>query len=198
VSYSGVCINLVLSVVLIIGAYQVYFWCQRRRLFEPREWPAHLDRFIPYAPGWVWIYSFLYYPAILCVNLVVKSSEEFNRVACSYLLLLLLQAGFFLFLPVRTPGLWRRAGSGDSASERLLALVQRFDAPTNSFPSMHTSVAMLTALHLAGVYGAAVFAFPVLIGMSCVLTKQHYLVDLPPGAALGWVAYEAYARFLAL
>jgi membrane-associated phospholipid phosphatase len=191
-------IQLVMTVFLIFGVYQFYFWCQRHPQAAPRRFAAALDERIPYWPAWAWVYSFLYYPAILGVNLVMRSSEEFNRVACSYLLLLVLQAAFFLLLPVRTPSTWRRVCQGGSASERLLALVQRFDAPTNSFPSMHTSVAMLTALHLAGACGAAVFAFPLLIGLSCVLTKQHYLIDVPPGAALGWAVYEAYARFLAL
>lgn len=196
-SIAARCINLLLSVVLIIGAYQVYFWCQRRCLFAPREWPSRLDERIPYMPVAVWVYSLLYYPAILYVNVVMKSAEQFNRVACSYLLLLALQAGFFLLLPVRTPSAWRSADTGRTPSERFLALVQRFDAPTNSFPSMHTSVAMLTALHLAPGLGPRVFLFPALIGASCVLTKQHYVVDIPPGAALGWVVYEAYVRMLA-
>ena len=75
----------------------------------------------------------------------------------------------------------------------LLALVQRFDARSNSFPSMHVSVATLTALHLQGHFGLAAFAFPVLVGLSCLFTKQHYLIDLPPGAALGWTVYRLYS-----
>jgi len=196
-STANLCINLLLSAVLIVGAYQVYFWCQRRRLFEPREWSARLDDWIPYVPVWVWVYSFLYYPAILYVNLVMKSADQWTRVACSYLLLLALQVIFFLVFPVQTPPAWRNT-SRATLSERFLALVQRFDAPTNSFPSMHTSVAMLTAFHLVPKLGMWAFIFPALIGLSCVLTKQHYLVDVPPGAALGWVAYEAYAKTIAL
>jgi membrane-associated phospholipid phosphatase len=56
---------------------------------------------------------------------------------------------------------------------------------------------MLTALHLAQPLGPAIYVFPVLIGLSCVLTKQHYLIDVPPGAALGWVTYHAYLRLIA-
>src|SRR5262249_40411526 len=78
-------------------------------------------------------------------------------------------------------------------SERFLAFVQRLDARSNSFPSMHTSVAMLTALYLQPHFGAWVFGFPALIGLSCLFTKQHYLVDLPAGAALGWLAYRVCA-----
>ena len=188
-------INLILSGVLILGVYQIYFWCQRNALVRPREFAVTLDDKIPYSPWWVWIYSFLYYPVILYVNATFRSAEEFTRIAASYLLLLVLQAGFFLLLPVRTPLHWRTAHPGRTLSERVLKFVQRIDAPTNSFPSMHTSVAMLTALHLRAELGAAAFAFPVLIGASCLLTKQHYLADVPAGAGLGWLAHTAYLQY---
>ena len=61
---------------------------------------------------------------------------------------------------------------------------------------MHTSVAMLTALHLYDRHGMASFAFPVLIGLSCLFTKQHYIVDIPAGAALGWLAHALYVALI--
>ncbi len=191
-------IQLILSVVLIVGAYQFYFWCQRNPLFEPRELSSWLDERIPFHPQWVWIYSLLYYPAILYVNLVLRSAEQFTQVATSYLLLLALQMAFFLLLPVRTPPHWRAVNGQRTLSERFLALVQRFDASTNSFPSMHTSVAMLTALHLHAQLGPAAYLFPALIGLSCLFTKQHYLVDVPAGAALGWANHALFARLMAI
>lgn len=190
-------INLVLSGVLIVGAYQFYFWCQRHAPFEARELRSPIDDRIPYVPDWVWVYSFLYYPAILYVNLVLKSPGQFTQVASSYMLLLALQLPCFLLFPVRTPQSWRVPHEHRTLAERYLAFVQRFDAPSNSFPSMHTSVAMLTALHLYERHGSASFAFPALIGLSCLFTKQHYLVDIPAGAAIGWLAYEVHAALIA-
>ena len=76
------------------------------------------------------------------------------------------------------------------------AFVHRFDASSNSFPSMHTSVAMLAALHFQPHLGTAAFLFPLLIGLSCLFTKQHYVVDVPAGAALGWIAFRIYERVL--
>jgi membrane-associated phospholipid phosphatase len=37
----------------------------------------------------------------------------------------------------------------------------------------------------------------VLIGLSCLFTKQHYLVDIPAGAALGWVAHKLFEALIA-
>jgi membrane-associated phospholipid phosphatase len=186
-------INLLLSLMLIIGVYQFYFWCQRNPLTAPRELALGVDERIPYRPGWVWVYSGVYYPLILYLNLVLTSPREFTHVAASYLMLLSAQMAFFLLFPVSTPEHWRAYNRRRGLSERLLSWVQRFDARSNSFPSMHVSVATLTALHLQGHFGSAVLLFPLLVALSCLYTKQHYLLDLPPGAALGWAVYRMYS-----
>ncbi len=185
-------VNLVLSVILIIGVYQFYFWCQRNPLAAPRELKLRVDDWIPYWPSWVWIYSCIYYPIILYLNFVIESPRHFTYVATSYMLLLGLQMLFFVLFPVTTPADWRAYNRERTLSERFLALVQRFDARSNSFPSMHVSVAVLTALHLGPHLGAIAFVFPALIALSCLFTKQHYVIDLPAGAVLGWSTFGAY------
>lgn len=189
-------IHLTLSVILIVGVYQFYFWCQRNAFANPRELNFAIDDWIPFRPGWVWVYSFLYYPAILGINLVIESPRQFTYIAASFMLLLALQMAFFIAYPVTTPKRWRYRPLVNGGSERFLAFVQRFDAPSNSFPSMHTSVAMLTALHLHSEIGGWVFWFPVLIGISCLFTKQHYLIDIPAGALLGWVTFLWFTALL--
>jgi membrane-associated phospholipid phosphatase len=186
-------VQLVLSVFLIVGVYQFYFWCQTNPLsIEARGLRARFDDRIPYRPGWVWIYSCLYYPIILLINITTASSRQFLYIAMSYVILLFAQMAVFVLFPVATPAEWRSFNTGRTPSERFLALVQRFDAPTNSFPSMHTSVATLTALHLQPAVGPWIFAFPVLIALSCLFTKQHYVIDIPGGAVLGWACFRAF------
>jgi len=185
-------IHLVMTVFLIFGVYQFYFWCQRHPVAACRRFSTPLDERIPYWPGWAWIYSFLYYPAIVYLNWTVTSPRHFNHVAMSFFLLLAGQMAFFLFFPVETPAHWRDINRGRSLSERFLLFVRRFDAPSNCFPSMHVSVAMLSALHAHAQLGPLVFLFPLLIALSCIFTKQHYLLDLPAGAALGWGAFQVF------
>jgi membrane-associated phospholipid phosphatase len=189
-------IDLILSVMLIVGVYQFYFWCQRNPFGPTRELITPLDERIPYRPGWVWVYSGLYYPLILYLNAVIDSPRHFTHVAASYLLLLTAQMACFVLFPVSTPAHWRAYNQSRGLSERVLAIVQRFDARSNSFPSMHVSVATLTALHLQPFLGAAAFAFPMLVALSCLFTKQHYLIDLPPGAILGWSVYRLYSAVI--
>jgi membrane-associated phospholipid phosphatase len=100
---------------------------------------------------------------------------------------------FFIF-PVRTSVGWREYKLDESISTRFPGLIQRYDAPSNSFPSMHLSVATLTALHLynnlkpfVGQYAILVFLFPILIATSSLCTKQHYSADVLAGAIVGYV-----------
>jgi hypothetical protein len=131
-----------------VGGYQFYFWCQRNVIRAPRRLLITIDEWIPYRPAWVWIYSFLYYPAIMAVNLVIATPQEFTQTALSYLVLLFFQVGFFLILPVETPLDWRALNRRRGMSERFLAFVQSIDGRANCFPSMHCSVASMTALYL--------------------------------------------------
>ncbi len=166
--------NLVLSVILIVGAYQFYFFTQRHRLRTPRVFHSSIDERIPFVPAWSWVYSFLYYPAILYLNLIAGSTRQFVLMAFSFIVLLALQMLCFELFPVATPPHWRKKlaqSRAASAASRFLGLVRNFDASTNCFPSMHVSVATLTALHAFGTLGPAAFAFPALMAVSCVLTK---------------------------
>jgi membrane-associated phospholipid phosphatase len=189
-------VQLLLSAILIVGVYQFYFWCQRNAVAAPRQFDGWLDELIPYRPRWVWIYSCLYYPVIVYINFVVPSPREFIYMATSFLVLLALQMFFFVFFPVATPEKWRELNKGRGRSERFLAFVRRFDASSNCFPSMHVSVATLTAFHLQSAMGPWAFVFPVLIALSCLFTKQHYLVDLPAGAVLGWISFVCFQWLL--
>jgi membrane-associated phospholipid phosphatase len=186
-------VHLILGTILIIGGYQFYFWCQRNPMRPVRELRLPVDDRIPYWPTWVWIYGFFYWPGVLYTNWVLESSREFVYLALSFMGLLAMQMACFIVFPVATPVSWRVINGRRTWSERFLAFVQRIDDRGNSFPSMHTSVATLTAFYLQPHLGAWAFVFPVLIGLSCLFTKQHYVVDLPAGAALGWLAYHFFA-----
>lgn len=190
-------IGLACAIVMIIGGYQFYFFVQRHHLGEARQLNTRLDDRVPFWPSWVWIYSGLYYPIILVLVFAQTSFRMFNYTAFSFLILLIMQCAVFFAFPVRIPDHWREYDRNGSISLRMLALVHRYDSSANSLPSMHVSVATLTAIHLyealtpvMSSYAALSFTFPLLIGFSALFTKQHYLIDIPPGAFLGWLAYR--------
>jgi hypothetical protein len=42
------------------------------------------------------------------------------------------------------------------------------------------------------IVGVWVFVFPILIGVSCLFTEQHYFIDLPAGALPGLSAFGLF------
>lgn len=188
-------VTILMCIFLIVGVYQFYFWTQNHPIKKSRSLECKLDHKFKLKPRWVWIYSGLYYPLIILVVATVDGMREFNYMAMSYFVLLFMQMFFFLFFPVETPKKWREIVDGNSKSERMLRLVQSFDKSSNCFPSMHVSVAMLSAMHFMNSdynLGLSPLLFPISIGLSALYTKQHYIADLLPGALLGWVAFKIH------
>ena len=191
--------HLLMAVILIVGGYQFYFLVQRRHLGEPIEFPSKIDDRIPFRPSWVWIYSGLYYPIILLLVFTIDSFAQFTYTVFSFITLLVMQLIAFFFFPVKIPDRWRNYDREESISARFLGFVHSYDGLPNSIPSMHVSVSTLTALHLCenlfphvGQFAQLAFLFPLLIATSALFTKQHYVVDLAPGALLGYINYLIY------
>jgi membrane-associated phospholipid phosphatase len=195
-------IEIAMTIVLIIGGYQFYFAAQRCRWYPARFLETRFDGWIKYDPRWVWIYSGLYYPMILLAALSVPTWRDFALMTGCYLALLAVQVTIFLFLPVEIPASWRtiyRGAWDGTLSQRFLDLVWSFDKLRNSMPSMHVSVATVTDLVIWREWptlGRVGVLFPVLIAVSALKTKQHYVVDVLPGAALGGLVFWAWHAFV--
>lgn len=190
-----------LVIVLIVGGYQFYFWAQRQTFYKARYLTTRFDSWVTYDPRWVWVYSGLYYPMIVLAALSVPTWSEFSWVVGNFLALLAIQMIFFIRLPVAIPAEWRTnadvraAAYAHPRSQRFINLVWSFDKLRNSMPSMHVSVATMVDLTIhtnwptAGIVGAC---FPILIAASALKTKQHYVVDVVPGAVLGGLVFFSY------
>jgi membrane-associated phospholipid phosphatase len=192
-------VHLSMAIILIVGGYQFYFLVQRCHLGEPIEFSSKIDEQIPFRPSWVWVYSGLYYPIILLLVFTIRTFAQFNYTVFSFITLLIMQLLVFFLFPVKIPQHWRCYDRQGSASARFLAFVHSYDGLPNSIPSMHVSVSTLTAFHLQqnfspeiGAYAQLAFLFPILISISALFTKQHYLVDLAPGALFGYLNFEVY------
>jgi membrane-associated phospholipid phosphatase len=191
-------INFLMAIILIVGAYQFYFFLQRDHGRTPIAYKSWIDDRIPFTPSWVWIYSALYYPVIVLGVLTIDSFAKFNYTVFSFIMLLAMHLVIFYYFPVQTPPAWREYKL-ESLSTRFLGFIQTYDAPSNCFPSMHVSVATLTALHLhanllpfVGQFAVLVYFFPLLIAISSVCTKQHYFADVATGPILGYVNFKIY------
>ena len=195
-------VAIIMTIFLIVGVYQFYFFTQNHMIKEPKRINMKIDNLFKFKGWWVWIYSGLYYPMIVLIVLTMEDMRHYNYTAMSFFLLLFMQMAFFRYYPVETPPEWRDFGESNTLSVRFMKFVQSYDDNTNCFPSMHVSVATLVALHMWSNVGDMVgywpFLFPVLIALSALWTKQHYLVDVIAGAPLGWLAWFAYESVVTL
>jgi membrane-associated phospholipid phosphatase len=197
-------LELWITIILIFGGYSWYFWAQRQRWCAPRILETRFDAMISYDPRWVWVYSGLYYPMILLAALSVQTWRDYALAVGSFLALLAVQMAFFLFCPVEIPATWRstsRPAWEGTHSQRFLDLVWSYDKLRNSMPSMHVSVATMVDLTIWREWptlGHACALFPVLIAISAVKTKQHYVVDVVPGAMLGAAVFFAWHQMVGL
>ena len=195
-------VAIIMTIFLIVGVYQFYFFTQNHMIKEPKRINMKIDNLFKFKGWWVWIYSGLYYPMIVLIVLTMEDMRHYNYTAMSFFLLLFMQMAFFRYYPVETPPEWRDFGESNTLSVRFMKFVQSYDDNTNCFPSMHVSVATLVALHMWANVGDMVgywpFLFPVLIALSALWTKQHYLVDVIAGAPLGWLAWFAYESVVTL
>lgn len=104
-------------------------------------------------------------------------------------------AVFFILLPLTID---RPDVLGTSIFDRLLASLYANDLPTNLFPSLHVSLAFLFAFGVSydrPRWKFSMLAWAVLIAVSTLFTRQHYVVDALAGAVLAWVAWRIFLKF---
>lgn len=191
-------LEIFITIVLIVGGYQPYFWAQRQTFYPAKYLTTRLDSWVTFDPRWVWIYSGLYYPMILLVAMAQPDWRSYAVTVGGFLFLLACQMYFFLRHPVAIPNTWRLHPRVRDArkiyprSMRFMDTVWSYDKLRNSMPSMHVSVATMVDLTISHSWPGFAYVgwlFPVLIGASAIKTKQHYVVDVIPGAAMGAAAF---------
>ena len=128
---------------------------------------------------------------ILVLVFAQPSYESFAKTAFSFLVLLAMQFTVFFFFPVKIPNSWRVYNPNGSLSLRMLAFVHSFDKMVNSIPSMHVSVATLTALHLQlalaphyGGWAGLAYLFPAAHCAECALHQAALYLRHPAGRGL--------------
>jgi membrane-associated phospholipid phosphatase len=178
--------------VAVAGGYQLYFWVQRNQSGRrPVCLKIAFDDRIPFIPQWIWLYSFLYYLVIGLTVVSIRDLGEGVHIIFGGLLLLLSGSVIFYFYPTYVPHRFRRF-KANTPSTRYLAFVQSMDNTRNAFPSMHCALATYVGLVVMELPSVGVWVGSLYIGFigaSCLLVKQHVIVDTIAGVALGMLAF---------
>ena len=148
--------------------------------------PSALDAAIPYLPSTIWVYltQFLLLPTGIAA---ARDDADRNRTFYGMLVATVVAAIVFAGWPTQ---LERQAHMGEGITSLAWSLLYLADTPANCFPSLHVALAVIagTALWRRGWRGLAL-AWPILISVSTLTTKQHVALDIAGGCALAVLAW---------
>jgi membrane-associated phospholipid phosphatase len=155
--------------------------------------PSLIDQRIPFVDWTVWIYHSQFF--FLAINIaLLKDEVNLSRVFYALNLASLLSFLIFTLYPTTIP---RPPQELAGLTMKAFALLYAVDSPTNCFPSLHISLAWLSALGVmreSKKLGLFVGLWAMLISVSTMTTKQHYIVDVAGGLAITMLCYFLLRR----
>jgi membrane-associated phospholipid phosphatase len=184
----------------IAAFFSGYFWVLRNPSVEVTTMPlTALDAMVGFHPGAIWLYVSLWVYVSLPPALA-KNFRELFSFGLATLALSLLGLGIFHFWPTAVPHF-----QVDLAQHPSLSVLKGVDMSGNACPSLHVAFAAFTALWLDRLLREMKSARILLwfnwvwcvgIVYSTLATRQHVVLDVIAGAALGVVLALAHMRLL--
>jgi len=176
---------LAVFVALVFSYFAMAAATRGRTLFVPE---LALDRAIPLEPAWMpvyislWVFSFL--------PLVVVRGVARRGTILAYITTAIAAYVGFLMFPASAPR--PDVVPGDGVLAWGLRTLYALDPPYNCFPSLHVAYSFLAAQSAYGAhrgFGVMALLWAVLVGISTLFIKQHYVADVVAGALLALAAY---------
>ena len=164
-------------------------------------WQLHdlslsVDNNIPFIPSFEYIY-FLCYIIPFAPLFVIDDSSRMNALIRAFIIMNLIAFVVFLIYPVVVP---RPTLSDDgSVTLYLINLQHSLDKPVNNFPSLHAANALLIFFLCKRYHkwlDVVLFLVAVGIGISALLVKQHYIMDIISGYILAVLVYLTMKIFV--
>jgi len=156
-----------------------------------------LDAALPVVPIFVVPYDSLVplvYAAL--VIFLLFRTRVFQSACLALISAWLVSYGFYFFLQSEVI---RPVLTGTDVLTRMINNVYATDNPYNDFPSLHTSLSTILAIHWFQIdrrLGIILAAWTALIVASTVLIKQHYVADIGGGLILAFGFSWLYTRLL--
>lgn len=146
-----------------------------------------LDVALPVIPIFVIPYvSLNLFVYLTLVIFLLFRTRIFHSACLAMIAAWLISYGFYFFLQTEVI---RPAPAGGDIFSQMIREVYAIDNPFNDFPSLHTSISTILAIHWFRMdrrIGMVVAVWTALIVASTVLIKQHYVADLIAGLALAF------------
>jgi membrane-associated phospholipid phosphatase len=172
----------------LLGWMILYFFVNRlkvdpnRRLDLGTDW----DRKTPYWPLFALVY-FSTYVFVVQPFFVISDARQFYLMLTSFVAISLFSSLIHATVPSKIERVEQVTAGG--ASGWMLSLFQKTCKPYGNFPSMHVglSVPVVAANFMAfgPLAGGLTLVWGILIALSTLFTKQHYILDVLAGALGG-------------
>lgn len=143
---------------------------------------------LPFAPALIFAYL-LEFVLLSLTYLMVDDLPYFKKIIRAFFLCVTFHFLVFLIFPVEY-NLRPVFDPEQGWAYQMVSFYYWLDLPYNCFPSMHVSNAFLVAFLLQRFrpgLGWVLHPISVLIAVSVVLVKQHYIVDVVAGFFVGWL-----------
>ena len=174
----------------LFGWLVIYFFVNRLQVEPNRriDLGITLDQQIPYVPIFALVY-FSTYVFVVQPFFILSNAQQFYWMLTSFASISVISSLIHATVPSKIERVEQVTMSG--LSGWMLALFQKTCKPYGNFPSMHVglSVPVVAANFMTGgtVIGSIMLIWAVLIAVSTLYTKQHYILDVLAGVAGGLV-----------
>jgi membrane-associated phospholipid phosphatase len=182
----------------LFGWLALYFFVNRLQVDPSRriDMRIELDQKIPYMPLFALVY-FSTYVFVLLPFFILSDARRFYWMLTSFILISMISSLIHATVPSKIERVEQVTTGGFSGWA--LGLFQKTCKPYGNFPSMHVglSVPVVAASFLTGgpVVGSLMLVWAVLISVSTLYTKQHYILDVLAGV-VGGLVISALAYWL--
>lgn len=179
----------ILALTLLVWLV-IYFFVNRRHVEAERrlDLGTSIDRKIPFLPLFALVY-FSTYPFVLQPFILLSDARLFYWMLASFASITLVASLIHAAVPSKIERVENINSGGISGF--LLGLFQKTCKPYGNFPSMHVglSVPVVGANFIAAgpVAGSIALVWAVMIALSTLFTKQHYILDVLAGMVGGIV-----------
>jgi membrane-associated phospholipid phosphatase len=179
-----------LGLILLVTFYTVgYLVINRLNDYRNHYYDVSLwfEKDIPFVPSAIIGYSFVFVLVAL-LYLLIDNMPDVWDVCIRFFNMSLLCFIIFLIFPVRMD-LRPEVTMANNWIMELVSFYFWLDHPYNLFPSMHLSASFFSAFYCmrkGRIIGWIAMTMAVIVGVSVVFLKQHYILDVVAGFIVAW------------
>ena len=182
--------RLIILVLTLLGWLVIYFFVNRLQVDPVRriDLGTELDWKTPYIPLFALVY-FSTYIFVVQPFFILSNTRQFYLMLISFVSVSVVSSLIHATVPSKIERVEQVTAGG--LSGWMLGLFQKTCKPYGNFPSMHVglSVPVVIANFMAGgpIAGSIMLVWAVLIAVSTLYTKQHYILDVCAGLIGGLI-----------